>query len=410
MSWIDDIQNKVFEIVTGDGKSYFPKWKNAIKTQDYNVAVYNFIGVEGSYVDRKKAKGRKFALEFYFDGTDAVALGNNFELSARDKRKWLLKHPFYGNIDCQPLGLVQDNTQYNVSKFTSEVIETLGEGYPEYNDAFEEIIVATQETTNELQAEAFASADKVDRNLLQNTTEYLDSVFSSIIDDENDLNIFKSKVEATVNDIINVTTSATQIIRSMQDMINYPATIVQTVASRFNAFSEALNGLIDNITGITVDSRTLADKFSFEAIGGAIIAAQQIATSSNIEGSYYTRNDVIAQEEKLLDDHFNFLEILDENQTDRNDTETSYVPDFDSMNELANIVGLSVANLYAIAFEAKQERTFVNDKDSNAIVLTHRFYGADLNDENLDYFIETNNIGLNEILNIKKGRTLLFYV
>jgi hypothetical protein len=104
MSWINDIQDKTFEIITGDGKSYFPKWKNAQKSTEYNLTVFDFINTEGSYVDRKKMKGRKFDLEFYFDGESCVDLGNNFELSARDSRKWLLKHPFYGEIYCHPLG------------------------------------------------------------------------------------------------------------------------------------------------------------------------------------------------------------------------------------------------------------------------------------------------------------------
>ena len=77
MSWIEDIQNKVFEIVTGDGKTYTPKWLNAVKDAEYNTTVYDFVGVEGSFVDRKAAKGLKFTLEFYFDGEFAVDLISN---------------------------------------------------------------------------------------------------------------------------------------------------------------------------------------------------------------------------------------------------------------------------------------------------------------------------------------------
>ena len=112
----------------------------------------------------------------------------------------------------------------------------------------------------------------------------------------------------------------------------------------------------------------------------------------------------------MLADYDAFLEVLDENQSERADTEDAYVPDFESINEMETIVSLSVANLYIIAFEAKQERTFINDKDSNAILLSHKFYGTDTDDAKLEYFIETNNIGLNEILNIRKGREILFYV
>lgn len=410
MSWIEDIQDKVFEIITGDGKSYMPKWRNAVKTREFNVAQYDFINVEGSYVDRRKAKGRKFELEFYFDGESAVDLGNNFELSASDKRKWLVKHPFYGDIYCQPLSIRQDNTQYNVSGFTIPVVETLPEGYPTYNIEFADVIVETQVSANDLQAEAFGGEDLMDRNSLQETADYLDGLFSSMIDDENDLNTFKALVDSAVSDIGNVTASATQVIRSMQALVNYPATVVQTVKSRFTVFTEAVETLIANITGIAATSRTRTQKLEFEAIVGGLITAQQIACSTEIEGSYFTRQDVIDQQDALLSDYDDFLEVLDENQSERADTEDSYVPDFESINEIENIVSISVANLYAIAFEAKQERIFINDKDSNAVLLSHKFYGTDVDDEKLEYFIDTNNIGLNEMLNIRKGREILYYV
>jgi hypothetical protein len=66
--------------------------------------------------------------------------------------------------------------------------------------------------------------------------------------------------------------------------------------------------------------------------------------------------------------------------------------------------------LYRIAFEAKQEREYILDEDSNIILLTHKFYEMDSEDRNINNFIETNNIGLNEILNIQKGRKIVYYV
>ncbi len=46
----------------------------------------------------------------------------------------------------------------------------------------------------------------------------------------------------------------------------------------------------------------------------------------------------------------------------------------------------------------------------NVILLSHKFYGSDENDDNLQKFIDTNNIGLNELLNISKGRKVIYYI
>lgn len=412
MSWTTDINDKIFEIVTGDGKSYFPKWRNATKSQEFNVSVYEFIKTPGSFVDRKEAKGRKFDLEFYFDGDTAVDQGNNFEISSRDKRKWLLKHPFYGDIYCQPTTFFQDNSIYNVSKFTVTVIETLPEGYPSFNSSFVDIIAETQQTINDAQIANFENKNLVDKGALKSLTEKFDAIFSKIMDQDSDLNQFKALVNNTVNEIASATASATSILRAFIDLVNYPATISQTVKQRFNAFNEALNELILNITGIIPDSRTNTLKTQFEAIGGSILAAQQIASTTNFSdnNSYLTKNNVLDQQDQIIESYNSFIAIIEENQTDRNDSTDSYSPDFDSMNELSNIITLSISNLYLIAFDAKQERSYITETETNAILLTHRFYGIDREDKNLEYFINTNELSFDEILLINKGRKVLFYI
>lgn len=410
MSWIDDIQNKVFEIVTGDGKTYSPKWLNAVKEQDYNTTVYDFVGVEGSFVDRKSPRGRKFTLEFYFDGDNAIDLGNNFEISARDKRKWLVKHPFYGNIYCQPISLKQDNSKYNVSKFQIPVIETIGEGYPDFNPEFVDIIADTQEVINEAQIANYAQVDSIERNSLQKLADKLDGVFTDIINDEEEFNIFKQKVDNFTNDLNNVLTSATRIGTALLDLINYPATITQSVEARFNGLVEVLESVWENLSFIDPDSRTVSEKVDSEIQAGGIVTALCYASTTNIEDSYNTRAEVIAHQDKLINYYESYLAMLDENQTNRNDTEDSYSPDYDTANDIANIIGTTISNLYIIAFDAKQEREYISDRDSNAILLCHKFYGMDADDEKLDLFIETNEIGLSEILNIKKGRKILYYI
>jgi len=73
-------------------------------------------------------------------------------------------------------------------------------------------------------------------------------------------------------------------------------------------------------------------------------------------------------------------------------------------------MNFTLSNLFAIALNAKQERSIVLEEDNNLVNLTHRFYGLDAADENIDEFILNNNIGISEHLLIKKGRILRYYV
>jgi hypothetical protein len=401
MSWIDDIENISLTIITGDGKSWEPKWKNASKEVEYNASVFEFVNVEGSLVLRQKPKGRKFELELYFDGENAVTIGNSFEQSARDSRIWTIKHPFYGDFKCQPLNLKQDNSGLNVSKFSITVIETITDAYPKPSVVFVDEIESQLVITNEAQAQAFNNSKELEKVSLQNNVETLDTYLSKIIKTGEELKEFKTAVSDAVIEITNVTSSGLTILRAIQSIINYPATIEQTIEARFTALKEAFNTIIDTFTG---------NKNQFEAVAGGLVAAMYVASSTNITDDYDTRVLVFNQQDKLSEVYNEYVTYLDSLQTDRADSDDSYIPSFDGLNELNKLAGLTMSNLYDIAFSAKQEREYTLDKDSNPILLTHKFYGLDKKDVNLSKFIKTNNIGLNELLNIVKGRKIIYYV
>ena len=92
MSWLDQIKNDL-TIVTGDGKRYTPLHINAVKEKEYNTVEFNFPGVSGSLVSRRLPKGRRYALELYFQGEDNTTIADAFETSADDPRPWTPQPP-----------------------------------------------------------------------------------------------------------------------------------------------------------------------------------------------------------------------------------------------------------------------------------------------------------------------------
>lgn len=404
MSWQDNIDSIVFTITTGDGKLYTPKWKNAARSIEYNASQFEFVNVEGTLVLRQEPKGAKHDLEFYFDGTNAISEGNNFEISARNNKPWTVKHPFYGNFECQPLSLNQDNTQLNCSKFTVQVIETISTVYPVSLTIIEDVISASVAAVNAAQEPVYENSGTQNLTALKTKVNLLDSIYSKIIGTDSELLAFKKIVNNAVVEIESATSTPLSIIRATIAVINYPATIVQTVESRINTFEESINMLVDNLDG------TRENKFEFEVLSGAMIAAILLSASTNITTDYETRSMVLAIQARISTLYVGFITNLDALQTDRADSDDSYIPDFNSMNELNQAVNFSVNNLFNIAFEAKQEREYIVDYDTNLILLTHRFYGLDPQDANIDKFIRTNNIGLREMLCIEKGRKIIYYV
>lgn len=399
MSWQEDLENIVFTIKTGDGEDYSPKWKNATKDVEYNSSIFEFVNVEGSLVLRKKHKGRKFDLEFYFDGENAVQQGNNFEISARNEKYWQIKHPFYGDFYCQPLTLRQDNSFYNVSKFTVSVVETITTNDTTPEIIIEDEIISQVSTVNESQAVAFNNSKELDKVDLAKDVNALDAIYSRIIKTNEEYLEFKSKVSDAIVEINSSSSTGLSILREINSIINYPATIQQTVEARYTAIKEAFENIIANFDG---------NKNQFEAVGGGIISSMFLASITDFD--YKTRSKVIAQQEDLVLQYNSYLEFLDSLQTERADSDGSYSPNFNGQKELGKLANMASANIFNISFTLKQEREFTLEKDSNAILLTHKFYGLDEDDENLNTFIGSNNISLNELLNIKKGRKIVYYV
>ena len=79
MTWEERVKNITFSIKTGDGKLYFPLFKqNTESEKEYNTSTFEFIKVYGTLVDRKMPQGRKFNLVFYFTGADCITDSENF--------------------------------------------------------------------------------------------------------------------------------------------------------------------------------------------------------------------------------------------------------------------------------------------------------------------------------------------
>ena len=81
MSWQERLKDIIFTIKTGDGKTFHPLWINGEKSKEFNISKYDFINVEGSFIDRKKPQSNLYPLVFYFQGDDNIEQANTFEAS-----------------------------------------------------------------------------------------------------------------------------------------------------------------------------------------------------------------------------------------------------------------------------------------------------------------------------------------
>lgn len=407
MSWISKIQTNI-QITTGDGRVYNPLYFLAPKTVEYNIAEFNFPEVEGTLVKRGKPKGTKHSIEIIFQGEDHLDQSLNFETSCKDSRPWTLFHPFYGKLLVQPASLTFDATGYNTTVITGEVTETITDEYPRISidpkdKAFFDSGNTTDAFNETLSNVSFTTADV---NTLEGSTNDLFNLGSASVKSGNQSNEYLSLYGIASSSILSVFSDASFMATSISNFIEYPFIFEDNIQNRLRLLIDQFNTLGQKLSNLTTPN----DKKIYEFFAGSLVNTVIKTSLSPLPGDYLNATSVYAVIDSVLGVYNLYIENLDSLQTENNGTVDSYVPNFEPLSALSNLVNYAVSNLFTIAFGARQERTLFLENDSNVIVLAHRFYGLTPEDSTINEFIDTNGIGVNEYYEILKGRKLIYYV
>lgn len=406
MSWLEKI-NTDFTITTGGKKTFRPQWMNAVKSKEYNVSEFEFPNVAGTLVIRRKPKGARYELELYFQGENHLDESKSFEEAADDSRPWTVEHPFYGTITVQPTALNFDNTALNVTKITGTVVETIAEDYPKSTVNPTDKIIKDAADLNVVIAEQFAVNTKPDVkniNTLKDINNKLFKEGQKIVtlaeNFEEYFDLFNKADAAAVNAIQDPLTA----MRTLTSVINAPAFFSVSVKARIDNFLTQFRLLGQPLATLLRPS----DKRTYECAGGSLISAMAAATVSNYK--YENRNAVLNAAGALSDTYSEYLANLDAIQTENGGMTDSYMPDAGALSALSGLVNYAVSNLFDISLNAKQERSLLCEEDTNIILLAHRLYPLQPDDSTIDTLIDTNEIGINELLLIEKGRKIIYYV
>lgn len=395
--WKSKIEDIKFEIKTGDGVKYYPLWVDAVKNVKFNTEGFDFIGVEGTYVERKTRSGNQYPLTFYFQGENCIDEADNFDKSSRDRRPWTIKHPFFGTIKVQPLSFTYDKSKYNVVKITGTVWETISKKYPQ----------STSSPSDEVQGLkviiAGRSALTLTKSIIPVTTENVQpSIDASALTGEKykllvqtgtDAAELRNRLRLASAAAQNILSDVSNYIHQATALINFPFLILQTIKVKINVIIEGIEGLFDIFLK---DNNNEKDKELYE-VQSALLLTE--LASNIVAGEYETVDDVLSAIDRVDYIYNDVLTKMDE---------AGHIPNADLATSVDLIINTSIASLFDIAFNQKQKRSVIIPEDTNAILLAHKYYGA--GDDNLNDFFTKNNIGASEYLQVKKGREIIYFV
>ena len=318
-------------------------------------------------------------------------------------------HPIYGNLIVQPTGLTFDPTGISLTKVTGELIETISEDYPKLSfdpkDNSSRIVDEYVSKSVDNYAENVNPSND-DINQLRSSVDSVYSLGSESVKSGDQANAYFQLYNTGIEAINNAASDASSAANFATQIIMAPSLFVNQLKSRLNLLLNQYETLTFGVDELLTPNA----KKTYEMNVGAIISAMTKAAINPIDGDYENANDVLNVIEIIVSTHDSYIEVLNDLQTINGGTTNSYIPNFESVSQLNTTVGYVISNLMEIAISAKKERSHILKFDSNAILLAHRFYGLDVEGRNIELIINQNGIELSEILQIKAGRKIVYYV
>lgn len=408
MSWVENIKNNII-VVTGDGKKWEPLYLILPRSIEYNVAEFEFIGVDGTLVKKSRPKGTRHSFEFIFQDEEHLEIAKDFEQSAKDERPWKITHPLYDALLVQPLNLKIDPTGLNTTIISGEYVETIQDEYPFVSvDPSQKADFDADNTAIENASSLANGVDPSpsDVSSMGNDSESVYAIGATAVKIGEQSNGYFAQFQKTQSAILNAATDMSLTATEINNLLIYPYLFSDTVKNRLSLLASQYAALFAGIGNIITPNQ----KKIFEAQGSAIVVGMIKTVLSPITGDYTSSTAVINVIGQLTGYYNNFISAINSLQTPNGYGPASYIPNFNTINQLSNVVNYTVSQLFVIALGAKKERELILEADSNPIILAHRFYGLDVSDENLSNFMDQNNMGISETLQVLKGRRIIYYI
>lgn len=410
MSWQTDVKQD-FTITTGDGRVYIVFWNKASKVLGWHHETFSFIRVRGQLIKKEEALARQFPMDFYFQGENHLETSREFEDSLNDKNPVTINHPIYRNIVAQIVSITFDDSDLNATKITCVAIETINYVGRISSDPFLEI--QSKEAILFIAAPAeIAGVGPIKteyKNEIKNNLTSIKNKGLKIVTLDDEVKQYTNAFNQAINFVNVLTETPIQAMAAVTTFITMPARFTALVSDRLNFLVSQFKSFLQVLKS-GGGLKSPVQKKLFEIQCATCISSMCIAAVTPV-GNEYTTSASALKVARVIDDNYTeFLTALDDAEISQGGVNTYYTYSPDIMFILADCVNITISNIILIALNGKQERFINVDEDTNVFKLTHKYYGMSDDDSTIDYFCTTNNLTYHQMIQIKKGTKIVYYV
>jgi len=425
MSWLDRV--KPASLVSPSRIEIGFDFEDVAIEFEKKTSPFEFVDADGTYIQSSGFTGDRIPLRIYFSGPDYDLEAKAFNDILKEEGVFKLKHPIYGEKNVVPFGKIarRDDlkTAANQAIFSITFWETTGLVYPTPQvDAASEVLGALDKFTAagaEKMAEASSLATAGERATFKgqvlNLFGQAKSGLQFIADTTDSVSVAFESIASSINDGIDVLIAEPLALAfQISELIKTPGRALASIQARLDGYKNLAESIIKRPDGspaiLTPDSTPdpvvnpakvpnellIADLYASNYLAGSIVSV--------VNTQFETKTDALAAAVAVLtqldelttwrDDNFEALESIDTGE---------------SYQQILAATTLAAGLLVEISFSLKQERSVILDRDRTVIDLSAELYGS-VSDENIDFLIVSNMLTGDEILELPRGREIVYYV
>lgn len=412
MSWQDRLRDAVYVSPSGERIDF--NYEDVRQTVDKKTTGFEFPDSDGTYVQDLGHSGRRYPLRIFFWGDDYDIEAALFEAALLERGVGTLEHPIYGVINVVPFGTITRNdalkTAANQAVFTVTFWETIDIIYPSGQiDPASEVLTAVDEYNDAVSAE-FEEITDLDsaieqtsfKNSYQSLLDGARSGLQVVADAQSDVQQQFDAIADSINEGIDILVGQPLALAFQTTLLlQSPARALTSIAARLTAYGDLASSIFSGPTASPGNDARNSNEFHTDDLYASTYVTGSIV--SVVNNQFTTKTEALEAAEIVLAQFEAVTEWRDNNFESLAEIDTG-----GSYQQLQEAVALTAGFLVQISFTLKQEHRVVLDRNRTIIDLVAEKYGSV--DDQLDFFINSNDLSGSEILELPKGREIVYYI
>jgi hypothetical protein len=428
-TWLERIR-PIIKLTSPNGSEFEAKWRGNTRRRDNKMAMFDFPGIVGTVVQNLGFRSWLWPMTIFFDGVDNDKEAFRFATATGETGQWGVIHPIYGFKGLDMISVAERNLPIEEGGYTAFELEFI-----------ESIDPLTLKTAAEMSDQIGFQSDLVN---VSAADQFLANIRNQSATDTWSIGAAVDKITGPINQILGPISEASdavfetqnQIQRGLQDILNAavlqplslagqiqqlvqnPLRAITDIKTRLNAYGD-LAGELFGLTPSETDNKSRNQAAVQELTMTSIVVSNaKIANTKPSRtgipsvGGLNSRKVVNDTANQIGQSHVAINDNLEETQVVFEDVpiENQWVSQKETHYQTAQITGLAISYLISSSFDLRIERRFTLDRPRIPVMLAMELYnGPGEADENIDLFLESNDLHGLDILRLPAGREVIYY-